>query len=96
MQCLRSGFCCVYLSVVIVIDPKKGINSDNIRVKETGEICPHLKGSGPGDYFCNIHDYDWFVNTPCGEFTQIEDKDSPCRLGTARLRMIGTGFCDNG
>lgn len=68
--------------VVIVIDPKLGIVDGNVRGKPSGEKCPHLLGDKPGNYSCAVHNYDWYSQTPCAEFTQIErSKDDMCRLG---------------
>ncbi len=82
MKCLRSGYCCINYDVVIVTDPKLGIVEGNAAHKPAGEPCPHLIGSKPGKYSCAIHAYPWYKQTPCYEFTQIEQTiNSPCRMG---------------
>ena len=82
MICLRCGYCCKHLSVVIVDDPKKGIVEGNlIHHKGDGTPCKHLIGSKPGEYFCAVHSEPWFKDTPCFAYTQIEQKNSNCRMG---------------
>ena len=82
MKCLHCGHCCKTSFVVIVIDPDKGITSDNLKALDLNkEPCPHLQGNKPGKYSCAIHNKEWYLETPCFKHTQIEAKDSPCRLG---------------
>jgi len=82
MKCLRCGHCCIHYSVVIVKDPEKGVREDNMFFHSGQEgPCPHLRGPGPGEYSCAIHDYEWYVETPCFSHGQFEREDSPCRLG---------------
>jgi len=82
MKCLRSGHCCIHYDVVIVDDPEKGLDDNNLIHKESGSPCKHLVGDNPGQYSCGIHSYDWYDKTPCFQYTQIEATiDSPCRLG---------------
>ena len=91
MKCLRCGHCCFY-PVAIIVDPKRGVKVDNIRMKDQDERCPHLRGDEPGKYSCAIHHYKWFRRTPCHKHSQIEHGDTPCRMG-AYLLSKGT---DNG
>lgn len=81
MKCLRCGHCCINYEVMIVNDPTKGVCPDNIIYKPSGTPCQHLKGDKPGEYFCGIHDYSWYEETPCFQFSQIEKEDSNCRMG---------------
>lgn len=80
MICLRSGYCCVHLDVMIVDNPTKGISEDNIVHKPSGVKCKHLKFNGTKAE-CSIHDEEWYNETPCYEYTQIEVENSNCRLG---------------
>ena len=83
MRCLRCGWCCHHLSVVIVDDPARGICEDNLEIKPgDGTRCKHLRGDKPGEYACAIHDEPWYGETPCAEYTQIEaSPDDDCRTG---------------
>lgn len=83
MKCLRCGHCCIKYAVVIVDDPELGPVDGNL-IARTGldGPCQHLRGDKPGEYSCAIHHYDWFPDTPCGQFTQMETHpDTPCRMG---------------
>jgi len=82
MKCLRSGYCCIQYDVIILINPDKGANDENVIHKKSGEKCPHLIGKGPGDYSCAIHDHPEYLFTPCYQFGQVEQKVTDvCRLG---------------
>jgi len=81
MKCLRCGICCKTHMVVIVDDPEKGIEEDNLKARMGNEPCQHLKGDTPGEYSCAIHDFPWYKKTPCYSHGQIEREDSDCRLG---------------
>jgi len=81
MICVRCGYCCIKSMVVIVVDPSKGIREDNLRPKKTDERCPHLRGENSGDYFCAIHDEEWYEDTPCFTHGQIERGNTTCRMG---------------
>ncbi len=82
MKCLRCGQCCKMHMVVIVDDPEKGIEEDNLKVRDGKEPCQHLNGDTLGEYSCAIHDYPWYKKTPCFMHGQIEqDSDDDCRLG---------------
>jgi len=87
MKCLRCGYCCTHYLVPIIKDPKLGPVEDNIII-QTGEgPCMHLRGDKPGNYSCAIHHYSWFKDTPCAEFTQVEEKNSECRIGKRILQI---------
>ena len=83
MICLRCGYCCINCFVVIVDDPEKGIDPDNLMVIDNRtDRCPHLRGDKPGEYACSIHDRDWYPETPCAHHKQIErSPDCECRMG---------------
>ena len=91
MICLRCGYCCKRLSVVIVKDPDKPPSEDNLTVfngginPETGEFdnntrCPHLRGDKVGEYWCVCHDKPWFKQTPCAAY-QSHWPEKKCRMG---------------
>jgi len=89
MRCLRCGYCCKNYVVVIVDDPEKGISEDNLIVhKGDGTPCKHLRGDKPGEYFCGIHDYPWYDQTPCFAYGQIEQRDTNCRMGDFLLKKL--------
>ena len=74
------------MAVVIVGDPEKGISEGNLIARDGNDgPCKHLKGSGPGDYECDVHDYPWYEDTPCFQFTQVERGNTECRLGRYTL-----------
>jgi hypothetical protein len=88
MICLRSGYCCTFLDVVIINNPKLGLVDGNAIHKPTGVKCQHLLGDTPGHHACALHDYDWYKETPCYDFTQIEsDPSNSCRLGEYYLKQ---------
>lgn len=80
MICLRCGYCCINYDVMIVNDPKIGIIEANIIHKPFGIKCKHLI-ENDNYYTCNIHNYEWYIDTPCYAHTQIENKNSNCRIG---------------
>jgi len=83
MKCLRCGYCCQNLFVVIAIDPDRGLEEDNLKAIGTrgSERCPHLVGDTPGEFSCAVHDRPWYPETPCASHSQIEHGDTPCRMG---------------
>ena len=86
MKCLRSGYCCIYPSVVIAVNPDLGMVEGNMRLKAAGEVCPHLQGTEPGNFRCAVHELPWFRDTACHAFSQQETSDSPCRVGEHILK----------
>jgi len=88
MKCLRCGYCCKTCTVVIVDDPTRGIEEDNL-IFQNGmkQPCKHLQGDEPGEYSCALHDYKWYKKTPCFSHGQIEQKDSNCRMGEYMLEQ---------
>lgn len=71
MNCLRCGYCCHKLSVVIVNDPKLGIVENNLETHNGLGPCKHLQGNKPGEYSCTIRNEPWYSETPCAHYTQI-------------------------
>ena len=93
MICLRCGYCCMKLCVVIVNDPDKGIRQDNLRCYEGNDKCQHLQGNKPGEYSCAVHDRLWYKKTPCFSHVQIErNKDDKCRMGVYLLKKEGKNY----
>jgi len=88
MKCLRCGYCCKHLWVVIVNDPKIGLRIGNLTTHNgKGVPCKHLRGDKPGEYWCAIHDLPWYKETPCYSHGQIErSPDDLCRMGEYLLR----------
>lgn len=81
MICLRCGHCCKRYAVIIVDDPEKGIQEDNLILHAGVGACKHLMGDKPGDYSCAIHDKSWYPETPCFSHGQIEQGNTNCRMG---------------
>jgi len=88
MKCLRSGWCCIWLDVIIicpesatedfVVDEGK---DEDFMHKESGKMCPHLQFND-NEAFCSVHNMPWYEDTPCYKYTQIERSEkSPCRMG---------------
>ena len=92
MKCLRCGYCCKHLWVMIVNDPEIGIELDNIiEHRGQGVSCKHLTGNVPGEYACALHDKEWYEETPCNMHGQIESStDTDCRMGRCQLDLIKT------
>ena len=89
MKCLRCGHCCVNYDVIIIKNGDLPISEDNVVHKPSGERCPHLRGDSPGAYSCAIHDHPEYKQTPCFDFTQVEDSvDDPCRMGVYVLKQV--------
>lgn len=91
MKCVHCGYCCVLYDVIIV-NPEYAehdfdIHSPEIEVnvlfqhKPSMEACPYLYMED-NKYLCSVHDKPWYENTPCFQFSQIEDhEDCICRMG---------------
>jgi len=84
---MRCGYCCIKYSVIIIKDPDLPISDKNLLYKETDKRCPHLIGEDMGDFSCAIHNHPEYEDTPCYNHTQIERKETNCRLGE---HLIGT------
>jgi len=76
MICLRCGYCCIKYPVAILKGPKGGVE-----LKSEDSFCKHLTGNKPGEYSCNIHNCVKYKDSPCYDFSQVEEKNSNCRLG---------------
>jgi len=93
MKCLRCGYCCKQYTVVIIIDPARGIALNNARllngsIEGPRHACPHLIGSEAGRYACALHDQPWYGETPCSDFGQVEEnEDMPCRMGEHMMSL---------
>lgn len=89
MICLRCGYCCIMYDVII-INPDKikvGLNFEDESIymhKPTGFKCPHLSFID-GKAHCRIHHFSWFKDTPCAQFTQVESRETNCRVGEHML-----------
>lgn len=89
MICLRCGYCCIKYFVPIVVDPEKGLVPDNLTIQCGEGPCIHLRGDEPGSYSCAVHDYEWYMETPCFDFGQVEESPTDlCRLGEYVLRKF--------
>lgn len=67
---------------MIVDDPEKGIDENNIVAHEGNGPCKHLRGEKPGEYSCVVHNKPWYEETPCYSHGQIErSPDDECRMG---------------
>lgn len=93
--------------VVIVVDPRRGVAEDNLKViNALKERCPHLEGSRAGEYRCRIHDEPWYPETPCAQYNAWTSgqEDVPCPMGVymnGKLSKIkgredGASDCDDG
>lgn len=90
MICMRCGHCCLKYCVVVVKDPEKGLDKDNIIFLDGNTRCPHLIGDKIGQYSCKIHSYSWFADTPCGEHEQFERSNTKCRIGEYLIEKLPT------
>lgn len=86
MICLKCGYCCEKLSVMIVDDPDLGIIEGNIIWHKGEGKCKHLQGEGPGKYSCALHDKQYYSKTPCYQHSQIEQGNTKCRMGEYVLK----------
>jgi len=93
--CVRCGYCCKELCVIIVDDPEKGLDVSSPDCRDNlvyhggnGKRCKHLRGDKAGEYSCAIHDEPWYKDTPCYSHSQIErSPDDVCRMGEYILRQ---------
>ena len=92
MKCLRCGYCCIMYDVII-IDPESiteniDFEKDDVKLlhKPCQSPCPHLKWE-KDKAVCSIHHYEWFEQTPCHSYGQIESsEDCECRTGSYMLK----------
>jgi len=84
------------MMVVIVDDPEKGIDSENLKAvgfEKSPERCQHLQGDRPGEHSCAIHHYPWYKDTPCYSHGQIEKSPTDeCRMGRYLLNKEGNAI----
>jgi hypothetical protein len=95
MICLRCGYCCKESITTIVLSIKRGWVADNIATYDgrhgNGKIvCPHLKGTGPGNYYCACHTEDWYKKySPCSRYNEDRfKKDEICADGLKYMERI--------
>jgi len=83
IKCLRCGYCCKHLWVVILKDGNKPPTDNNLEAHlGHGEPCRHLKGKTPGKYRCAIHSGKHYRGCPCDRHKQVErDPKDVCRMG---------------
>jgi len=76
---------------VIIVSPKYATETftpnpqmdlgEEVMHKPTGIACPHLELSND-KYLCKVHHFEWFKDTPCFQYGQIEESEaSLCRTG---------------
>ena len=85
MKCLRCGYCCKKLFVVVIDDPDIGFSdSDNYATfglsGDGSDPCKHLRGDSSGNYSCSVHDREWYPETPCAQY-QSHWPERVCRMG---------------
>jgi hypothetical protein len=86
--CLRCGYCCVNLDVMIVnsesilpdgtLDPR---HPEPLVSKPQGTNCPHLEFV-EGKATCKVHSLPCYRETPCDQFEQFGCADDICVLGS--------------
>lgn len=87
MICLRCGHCCTSYMVIIIDDPKKGIEENNMIPHMGDGPCKHLKSDESGRHTCSVHSEPWYKDTPCFSHGQIEQSlDCVCRMGEYILK----------
>ena len=89
MKCLRCSYCCTMYDVIIIAPNRVTVNLDltdeSVYMhKPTGFKCPHLTFVD-GKAHCRIHQFSWFKDSPCDQFTQVENGDTNCRIGEYML-----------
>ncbi|HOT06875.1 MAG: hypothetical protein A4E45_00592 [Methanosaeta sp. PtaB.Bin039] len=87
MICLRCGYCCDHLDVMIVdprairadgtIDPQR---TSAMVSKPSDTRCPHLEFRD-GMAACTIHELACYQGSPCQLFVQFGPEDDICILG---------------
>lgn len=90
MKCLHCGYCCIMLDVIIIkpeyIDESVDFENQDIYIHKPYNVkCPHLFEKD-NKYYCKIHEYDWYKETPCYSHTQIEQGNKVCRMGKYLLQ----------
>jgi hypothetical protein len=83
--CLRCGYCCKALWVVIVDDPSKPPTEDNLTMYEGDGQCKHLRGDKPGEHNCALHNESWYHETVCARHN-IDEED--CIIGYYVLKGV--------
>jgi len=96
MICLNCGLCCIQFDVVIISPDYaregiifKKLPEDAFIIKRGRTPCPHLYWEVE-ESRCMIHNYSWYEQTPCYDFTQVESKSSDfCRIGQYSIKTDG-------
>lgn len=97
MICLRCGYCCTKLTIIIIkpeyVREKLNLNKlpeDAFMVAGVGgQLCPHLSWDGD-TAVCKIHHFPWYKKTPCYRHGQIERSGNTlCRMGKFKTRPDG-------
>lgn len=90
MVCLRCGYCCISLSVIIIRPESvkydlfiEELAFEAFMHKPSGYACPNLAWDRVDKKaICLIHDYPWYKYTPCFSHSQIErSQNNYCRIG---------------
>jgi len=84
VKCLRCGYCCQRLLVVVVDDPDGPLAEPNLMTfglsGDGSDPCKHLRGAEPGSYSCAVHDRPWYPRTPCAAY-QSHWPERKCPMG---------------
>lgn len=102
MVCLKCGHCCYWFNIRIIrpqyifkIVNKEDITPEKLMLKPGRVFCPYLKKDDE-QFCCSVHHHPWFKFTGCYSFIQIENDNSPCRIGNWYFNDIhGNEFYKN-
>jgi len=95
MICIHCGQCCYDFPVTIIkpefvnlkVESTIDFSDEAFYNKPANTPCPHLRWNYDFSH-CSVHDKPWYKETPCFEFTQIEESSSRlCRLGMFVIKM---------
>ena len=87
MICLRCGYCCINYPVTIIDNPILPLSEENLIFHYGGKPCKHLQGT-TGNYNCVVHNHPDYKKTPCFQHSQVESKNSNCRIGQNILKNL--------
>ena len=95
MKCIRCGYCCFHLDVIIIkpeyiddFNPNDIELEHKVMHKKCGENCPHLKiDNNSLKTTCTVHQKDWYSSTPCYSHYVMGDENKPCRVGEYYLKL---------
>lgn len=91
MICLRCGYCCIEMSIVV---PIKLENDFHAMIKPGRQACPHLKESSDGKYECVIHGTPESIGSPCWLYRSDLDLDH--KLEPGKVCEVGLKMQDQG